>query len=103
VKLLLAKFLRSPLDPLDVDNDDEDDDAASETKTTESDDSGNGLIQKHREKTTEAKAERKEDLRPMTDLECILAVPRGKGFDLVAKEWCKDLNTCSMATCIAIN
>jgi hypothetical protein len=35
------------------------------------------------------KVERKEDLTPMTDLECMLAVPRVKGFDLKVKEWCK--------------
>ncbi|KAI1392918.1 P-loop containing nucleoside triphosphate hydrolase protein [Hypoxylon trugodes] len=32
--------------------------------------------------------ERREDLRPMTDEECILAVPRVKGFDLRTKQWC---------------
>jgi hypothetical protein len=35
------------------------------------------------------KTVRNEDLTPMTDLECLLAVPRVKGFDLKAKEWCE--------------
>lgn len=34
------------------------------------------------------KDERKEELLALTDTECILAVPRVKGFDLKAKEWC---------------
>ncbi|KAF2965665.1 hypothetical protein GQX73_g7922 [Xylaria multiplex] len=32
---------------------------------------------------------RKEDLVPLSDLECVLTVPRVKGFDLTAKEWCE--------------
>lgn len=32
---------------------------------------------------------RREDLRPLSDLECILANPRVKGFDLGTKEWGK--------------
>ena len=31
---------------------------------------------------------RNEDLTALEELECILAVPRVKGFDLSAKEWC---------------
>jgi hypothetical protein len=31
---------------------------------------------------------RKDDIIPLTDLECVLAVPRVKGFDLIVKEWC---------------
>ncbi|KAI8953402.1 P-loop containing nucleoside triphosphate hydrolase protein [Xylaria longipes] len=33
--------------------------------------------------------ERKEDMRPLTDVECVIASPRAKGFDLNAKEWCE--------------
>ncbi|RTE76413.1 hypothetical protein BHE90_009099 [Fusarium euwallaceae] len=36
-----------------------------------------------------SKKERAEEIRPLTDLECILAVPRVKGFDLSTKEWCE--------------
>ncbi|RSL72170.1 hypothetical protein CEP53_001209 [Fusarium sp. AF-6] len=36
-----------------------------------------------------SKKERMEEIRPLTDLECILAVPRVKGFDLSTKEWCE--------------
>ncbi|KAN0069529.1 P-loop containing nucleoside triphosphate hydrolase protein [Elaphomyces granulatus] len=36
-----------------------------------------------------ASEERKEELQPLTDLECILAVPRVRGFDLMTKEWCE--------------
>lgn len=32
---------------------------------------------------------RNEDLRPMTDEECLLANPVVKGFDLKARQWCK--------------
>jgi len=31
---------------------------------------------------------RKEDIIPLTDLECILSAPRVKGFDMSVKEWC---------------
>lgn len=37
----------------------------------------------------EDKKGRKEQIIPLTDDECILAVPRVKGFDLVGKTWCK--------------
>jgi hypothetical protein len=30
-----------------------------------------------------------EELRPLTDEQCLLAVPRVKGFILGRKEWCK--------------
>lgn len=33
--------------------------------------------------------ERDEEIRALTDLECLLATPRVRGFDLQAKEWCK--------------
>jgi hypothetical protein len=40
--------------------------------------------------------ERREDMSPLTDLECVIASPRVKGFDLSAKEWCtlKNTTTC---------
>ncbi|OTA69212.1 P-loop containing nucleoside triphosphate hydrolase protein [Hypoxylon sp. EC38] len=40
------------------------------------------------ERLTLGDDERHEDLRPLTDEECILAVPRVKGFDLRTKQWC---------------
>ena len=33
--------------------------------------------------------ERHEDLRSLTDTECILSVAHVKGFDLAKKQWCK--------------
>ncbi|KUL87578.1 hypothetical protein ZTR_04635 [Talaromyces verruculosus] len=36
-----------------------------------------------------AETERKEDLRTLTDLECMLAVPRVRDFDLMTKQWCE--------------
>ncbi|KAH0557005.1 hypothetical protein GP486_005209 [Trichoglossum hirsutum] len=33
--------------------------------------------------------ERHEELHPLTDIECITAVSRVKGFDLKSKEWCE--------------
>lgn len=30
-----------------------------------------------------------EELRPLTDEQCLFAVPRVKGFALSRKEWCK--------------
>ncbi|KAI0380663.1 P-loop containing nucleoside triphosphate hydrolase protein [Hypomontagnella monticulosa] len=41
------------------------------------------------EESTLGDDDRHEDLRPMTDEECILAVPRVKGFDLRTKQWCQ--------------
>jgi len=40
--------------------------------------------------------ERREDMSPLTALECVIASPRVKGFDLSAKEWCtlKNATTC---------
>jgi len=35
-----------------------------------------------------AKKDRMEELRDLTDTECIITAPRVKGFDLKAKEWC---------------
>lgn len=37
----------------------------------------------------EDKSKRNENLKPLTDDECMLATPRVKGFDLHGKEWCK--------------
>ncbi|KAF2176932.1 P-loop containing nucleoside triphosphate hydrolase protein [Zopfia rhizophila CBS 207.26] len=42
-----------------------------------------------RSEKQEKNSGRKEDIVPLTDVECILAVPRVKGFDLVGKEWCE--------------
>ncbi|KAI0966031.1 P-loop containing nucleoside triphosphate hydrolase protein [Xylaria arbuscula] len=42
-----------------------------------------------RDKDRHKSLNRKEDVVPLTDLECVLAVPRVKGFDLIAKEWCE--------------
>jgi hypothetical protein len=36
-----------------------------------------------------ASEERHEELRTLTDPECMLAVARVRGFDLGTKEWCK--------------
>jgi hypothetical protein len=44
---------------------------------------------KQRGRKYPASEERKEELQPLTDLECIMAVTRVKGFDLAAKEWCE--------------
>jgi len=33
--------------------------------------------------------ERDEEIRALTDVECLLAAPRVRGFDLPAKEWCE--------------
>lgn len=46
------------------------------------------LSKKQLNENDRRKNERKEELRALTDTECILAVPRVKGFDLKAKEWC---------------
>jgi hypothetical protein len=46
------------------------------------------LSKKQLSKNNRGKNERKEELRPLTDTECIMAVPRVKGFDLKTKEWC---------------
>jgi hypothetical protein len=35
-----------------------------------------------------AKEERSEELGGLTDIECTLALPRVKDFDLLRKEWC---------------
>jgi len=40
-------------------------------------------------KDTPVKDERKEELPKLTDLECILASPRVKAFDLKTNEWCE--------------
>lgn len=37
----------------------------------------------------ENEGKRSEDISPLTDLECVMASPRVKGFDLTAKEWCR--------------
>ncbi|KAI1300822.1 P-loop containing nucleoside triphosphate hydrolase protein [Xylaria venustula] len=42
-----------------------------------------------RDKYQHRNMNRNEDIVPLTDLECVLAVPRVNGFDLIAKEWCK--------------
>ncbi|KAJ5611870.1 hypothetical protein N7528_008975 [Penicillium herquei] len=39
--------------------------------------------------STPVKDERREDLRNLTDTECILSAPHAKGFDLRKKEWCE--------------
>ncbi|KAI0411715.1 P-loop containing nucleoside triphosphate hydrolase protein [Xylaria grammica] len=45
--------------------------------------------EEHSGKGEPTKSERKEDLRSLSDIERILAVPLVKGFDLNAKEWCE--------------
>jgi hypothetical protein len=42
-----------------------------------------------RDSRSPASEERKEEMPPLRDLECILAVPRVRGFDLMTKEWCE--------------
>ncbi|KAM4060034.1 ATPase family associated with various cellular activities (AAA) domain-containing protein [Hirsutella rhossiliensis] len=45
--------------------------------------------EKKPEDSKDKKSDRREDLTALTELQCILAVPRVKGFDLRAKEWCE--------------
>lgn len=94
--LLPVKVADKPLDPIDIVRDDVDSDvdsdASSETGIVVSENSSRNASDKRPEAQTTAKMERIENLRPMTDVECILAVPRVKGFDLQTKEWCKNFS-----------
>ncbi|KAI5868704.1 hypothetical protein GGS23DRAFT_546831 [Durotheca rogersii] len=73
-KLIRAKFLNRPSGPPDIPSEDTDD----ESDISDNQSSGG-----------EASVERKEDLSPLSDSERMLAVPRVRGFDLAAKEWCE--------------
>ena len=76
---------------MNVVEDDADSDATSETGTSGSDKSSSDSSDERPKNLITAEIERNEDLRPMTDIECILAVPRVRGFDLDTKEWCENL------------
>ena len=89
--LLLGKVEEKLRGLMNVVEDDADSDATSETGTSESEEPSSDTSDKRPEDPITAETERNEDLRPMTDVECILAVPRVKGFDLDTKEWCKNL------------
>ena len=91
LRLFPVKVKEKLLSLMKVVEDDEDSDATSETGTSESDKSSSDTSDERPKNPITAEIERNEDLRPMTDFECILAVPRVKGFDLDTKEWCKDL------------
>ncbi|KAL7807587.1 P-loop containing nucleoside triphosphate hydrolase protein [Trichoderma gracile] len=59
----------------------------SSTSTSSSEDSADADEHKLTIKARETKLERKEDLTPLTDEQCILTTPWIHGFDLKAKEW----------------
>ncbi|EGR51376.1 uncharacterized protein TRIREDRAFT_75247 [Trichoderma reesei QM6a] len=60
---------------------------ASNSTSSSSEDSADADEHKLTVKTRETKLERKEDLTPLTDEQCILTTPWIHGFDLKAKEW----------------
>ncbi|KAL1599765.1 hypothetical protein SLS60_007569 [Paraconiothyrium brasiliense] len=81
---LVDSILGTPGQKNDDDDDDDDEEDSDDDYVVE--DGG-----KDTPAETEAnndKSQRNENLKPLTDDECLLAVPRVKGFDLQGKEWC---------------
>lgn len=79
---LVDSILEAPVNAEDnVDDDENEDEEDSE------DDDGEKTPAEGDE--VDDKSKRNEDLKPLTDDECMLAVPRVMGFDLQEKEWCK--------------
>ncbi|KAH8896287.1 P-loop containing nucleoside triphosphate hydrolase protein [Thozetella sp. PMI_491] len=68
---------------------DDDDDSASFSDTTSSVDAKTEDRDSAHTDSSDRDGERKEDLSSLTDLECVIASPRVKGFDLSNKEWCE--------------
>ncbi|KAF2257757.1 hypothetical protein CC78DRAFT_588021 [Lojkania enalia] len=87
--LITVKVKQKPLDPMEIVQGDGDNDTSSEEGIVISSGLSSSPSDKRPENPTTFKIERNENLRPMTDIECILAVPRVKGFDLNNKEWCE--------------
>lgn len=76
------------------DEDEEEED--EEVSEDDDDEEGSGKDTPAESEGSDDKSQRNENLRPLTDDECLLAVPRVKGFDLQGKEWCKKLLECSL-------
>jgi hypothetical protein len=85
------KVKKKPLEPFELVDGDDDEDDDSDTSPEKIAVISESSSEKGSRTRVSSKLERNEDLRPMTDIECILAVPRVKGFDLNEKEWCKNL------------
>ena len=88
--LIVAEAAEKLLDPFNIIQDNGDSDTSSEEEIIVTRESSSSGPDNSVGNPTASKMERNENLRPMTDKECILAVPRLKGFDLLSKEWCKN-------------
>ncbi|KAJ4300797.1 hypothetical protein N0V90_002885 [Kalmusia sp. IMI 367209] len=75
------------LDKKDDEEEDEERNTDSEGESDEDNDQDGRATPRSDE--TEDKSKRNENMKPLTDDECILTVPRVRGFDLQGKEWCQ--------------
>ena len=73
--------------------DEQNDDVEDDLMEDEDDENDSGEDTPPESEGSEDKSKRNENLKPLTDDECMLAVPRVKGFDLQEKEWCKFCDT----------
>ncbi|KAJ4354401.1 uncharacterized protein N0V89_006137 [Didymosphaeria variabile] len=85
---LIDSILEAPGQKNEDDNEDDDEDLCDEDLYDGKEDEDSGKITPAEIEASNDQSQRNEDLKPLTDDECLLAVPRVKGFDLQGKEWC---------------
>ena len=80
------KLAESILDASNQEEEEEEEDEEDEDEDESDDESGKDTPAES--EGIEDKGKRNENLKPLTDDECMLAAPRVMGFDLHEKEWC---------------
>jgi len=75
----------------ETDSDEEESDSGSESDNDDDDENENDDTKPDSAKVvvTNPNLQRHEEFNELTPIECILAPPRVRGFDLRTKEWCK--------------